>query len=118
MSFAAYCLTAAFFIAALVLFPLSLVWKQVYITNTSMEHKASKDSLVQLQKELTALTLKAERLSRSERIESIVREARCMDYPLSKDIVIVRPKEKDGKRNRIHSPFWTAVRKSLLTEKG
>ena len=118
LQFFRYFLTAAILIAVVVILPLSLVWKQVYITRTSIHTEILQDSLAVLHKEIAALNIKVERLSRTERIEAIARDALELDYPSSKEIVVVRPEKKDQKGFILDSSFWAVIRKSLKPEKG
>ena len=82
--------TATILIIIVVMFPLSLVWKQEYIANTSLHQDSLQDSLTVLQKEVITLTMAVERLSSTERIEEIAKETMGLDYPSSKEIVVVR----------------------------
>ncbi|MFC1476362.1 cell division protein FtsL [Fibrobacterota bacterium] len=118
LHFFRYFLTAAILIAVVVILPLSLVWKQVYITRTSIHTDMLQDSLAVLNKEIAALNIKVERLSGTERIETIAREALELDYPSSKEIVVVRPGKKGQKDFILDSSFWAVIRKSLKPEKG
>jgi len=113
-----YFLTASLLIALVVILPLSLVWKQVYITKTSIRTDILQDSLAVLNKEIAVLNIAVERLSSTERIETIAREALELDYPSSKEIVVVRPGKKDQKGFILDSSFWAVIRKSLKPEKG
>ncbi len=113
-----YFIGAAFLIMVVVMVPLSMVWKQVYITNISKQHHALQESLSDLQKEVTALTFTAENLAGTRRIESIARESLGLDYPSSKEIVVVRPEKKKEKASLLNSPFWTVLKKSITPEKG
>lgn len=113
-----YFIGAALLILVVVMVPLSMVWKQVYITDISKQHHALKKSLSVLQKEVTALTFTAENLAGTRRIESIARESLGLEYPLSKEIVVVRPEKKKEKASLLNSPFWTVLKKSITPEKG
>jgi cell division protein FtsL len=113
-----YFTVAAICIAAGIIFPLSLVWKQVYITTTSMQQDSLQDSLTVLQKEVITLTILAERLSSTERIEMIAKGSLALDYPSSREIVVVRPRKKKESGLTFSSPFWTVFKKSLTPEKG
>ncbi len=113
-----YFTAAVFLILAVVMLPLSMVWKQVYITDISKQHHALRDSLAVLQKEVTTLTFTAEDLAGTRRIESIARGNLGLDYPSSKEIVVLRPQKKKEKTSLLNSPFWTAFRKSITPEKG
>lgn len=118
LNFFRYFLTAAILIAVVIILPLSLVWKQVYITKTSMHTDMLEDSLAVLNREIAALNIKVERLSRTERIETIARETLGLDYPSSSEIVIVHSEKKDQKGFILDSSFWAMIRKSLKPEKG
>lgn len=118
LNFLRYFFTAAVLVAIVIIFPLSLVWKQVYITKTSMHHDSLKDSLTVLNKKIAALNIKAERLSRTERIETIARETLGLDYPLSKEIVVLRTRKKNQRSFILDSSFWAVIKKSLTPEKG
>lgn len=113
-----YFFTATVLVAIVIMFPLSLVWKQVYITDTSLHRHALKDSLTTLHKEVTALTIMAERLSSTARIERIAKESLSLDYPSSKEIIVVRPKKQKESHAILSVPFWTVVRKTISPEKG
>jgi len=113
-----YFIYAAILVTIFVMFPLSLVWKQVFITTISLRQDALKDSLAVLQKEVSTLTIMAEQLSSTERIEQIAEESLGLDYPSSKEIVVVRPKKKKEKSFILSSPFWTVLKKSITPEKG
>lgn len=69
--------------------PLLIVWKQVYITDTSLKLNAMADTLSSLEKQAAALKLTRERLSSTERIEQFARNTLKLDYPSSDQIVIV-----------------------------
>jgi hypothetical protein len=60
----------------------------------------------------------AEQLSGTERIEQIAEESLGLDYPSSKEIVVVRHKKKKEKSFILSSPFWTVLKKSITPEKG
>lgn len=113
-----YFIYAAILVTIFVMFPLSLVWKQVYINTISLRQDALKDSLAVLQKEVSTLTIMAEQLSSTERIEQIAEESLGLDYPSSKEIVVVRPKKKKENSFILSSPFWTVLKKSITPEKG
>ncbi len=113
-----YFSTTAVLVIIVVMFPLSLVWKQVYITNTSLRQDSLRDSLTVLQKEVITLSIAAERLSATERIENIARESLGLDYPSSEEIVVVHPRKRKESGFKPNSPFWTVFKKSLTPEKG
>ena len=118
VGFFKYIITVAVLIALVIILPLSLVWKQVYITRVSMQYDSLKDSLAVCNREIASLSIRAEKLSGTERIEAIAKEWLQLDYPLSPEIVVVRPEKKQGKRFALKSTFWTVLRKSLTAGKG
>ena len=118
LNFFRYFLTAAILVTILVIFPLSLVWKQVYITKTSKDLDSLKDTLAVLNKEIATLSYRVEQLSETERIENIARESLGLDYPLSREIVVIRPKKKSHRTFILDSSFWAVIKKSLTPEKG
>jgi cell division protein FtsL len=118
LHFFRYFFTTTILIAVVVILPLSVVWKQVYITKTSIHSDMLQDSLAVLNKEIATLNITVEQLSSTERIEAIAREALELDYPSSKKIVVVRPEKKDQKGFILDSSFWAVIRKSLKPEKG
>ena len=89
-------------IALLISGPLLLVWKQVYITDTSLKLNAMADTLASLEKQVAALRLTRERLSSTERIEQLARNVLQLDYPSSDQIVIV-PNTTNGSQSK-HGP--------------
>jgi len=118
VGFIKYIITVAVLVAVIVMLPLSLVWKQVYITRTSMQYDSLKDSLAVLNREIAVVSFRAEKLSSTGRIETIAKERLQLDYPLSPEIVVVRPEKKQRKAFALKSTFWTVLRKSLTAEKG
>ncbi len=113
-----YFVATALLILAVVMLPLSLVWKQVYITDISKQHHLLQDSLSVLQKEVTTLTFTVENLAGTRRIESIARGSLGLEYPSSKEIVIIRPEKKKENASLLNSPFWTVLKNSITPEKG
>ena len=97
-------------LALLVFGPLLLVWKQAYITSSSMRIEAMNDTLSAINKKIAALRLGRERLSSNERIESFARMALKLDYPSSDQIVIMPAGEKKG-----NGPAATALGKLLTS---
>lgn len=118
VGFVKYITTVAVLVALVIILPLSLVWKQVYITRASMQYDSFKDSLAVLNREIASLSIRAEKLSSTGRIEAIAKERLQLDYPLSPEIVVVRPEKKQRKNFALRSTFWTVLRKSLTAEKG
>lgn len=106
------------FVAVLVMGPLLVVWKQVYITEISMKESALTDSLKVLSKETAQLRFAAEKLSNTGRIESIARERLGMEYPAAGQIVIIKRMETDGTRYGNEGNFLAILRRSLSHMRG
>ncbi len=104
----------AVMLAAGVLLPLTAVTKQVYLTNSSIEHKRLVDSLETLRQDSERLRLTAEGLSDLKRIESVSRKL-GLDYPESDRIVVVRP--KDGKPTLAQWEFLAILKRSFRKDK-
>ena len=81
-------------VVILIIWPMFMVWKQIYIRNISIRESALSDSLIVLSKETATLRLYNEKLFSTQRIESIARKAIGLDYPTSEQIVVIR----EGKR--------------------
>ena len=113
-----YCIVTTLCVAAVVLLPLSLVWKQVCITRTSMRCDMLQDSLAVLNKEIGLLKVSVERLACSERLEAVARQSLGMEYPLSKEIVVLRYGKRGKNVFSLDSSFRAVVRKTLKPEKG
>jgi cell division protein FtsL len=77
-------------VVVLIAWPMFMVWKQIYITNVSLKESALADSLIVLTKEAATLRLYNEKLSGTQRIESIARKAIGLEYPTSEQIVVIR----------------------------
>lgn len=114
-----YVVMAAFLIGLIVMVPMVMVWKQVYITALSRRFDELRDSTAVLQKEIAVLNMSIEQLSRTERLEKIARESLGLEYPSSKQIIVVRSNDKrPGKNSFLDSHLWMVVRKSLSPKKG
>jgi cell division protein FtsL len=106
-------------IALLFLAPVLIVWKQVYITQSSVSQRAVADSIAVLTKEVTRLRFTVEKLSANGRIESIARERLGLEYPMADRIVIMHEKSVEAvmpatmTRNVI-----TALRKAVSRGRG
>lgn len=87
-------------IAALLIVPLLLVWKQTYIRGSSVRLETMADTLSMLDKELSMLQFKAGRLSSIERIEAFAKTSLDLDYPSSDRMVIVSMDNKNKGRSR------------------
>lgn len=105
-------------ISLVIVLPLSLVGKQVYITNISINQGHLQDSLALLQREIVSLGIKIQKLSNTERIETIARESLGLDYPSSLEIIVVRPEKKKKIVILKNSPFWALIKKSIISKQG
>lgn len=105
-------------LALLIAGPLLVVWKQVYITGTSLRMEKMSDSLVVLTREMTQLRLQGERLASTERIERIARHACSLDYPSSDQIVIVTlPNKKETMPSALSREFMAFLKRSLFGDR-
>ena len=100
--------------------PLLAVWKQVYINNASIRMSAMADSLVVLKKEEATLRLMVQRYSSTARIEQFAREALSLEYPVSKQIVIVGTPEKSKNLKILYSPkeLLAFLKRTFYGDKG
>lgn len=106
------------FVAVLVIGPLLVVWKQVYITEVSMKRSALSDSLTVLSKETARLRFAAEKLSSTARIESIARERLGLEYPGADQMVIIKQREIDKTQPGNEGNFFVILRRSLSHVRG
>ncbi len=106
------------FVAILVIGPLLVVWKQVYITEVSMKRSALADSLTILSKETAQLRFAAEKLSNTSRIETIARERLGLEYPAAGQIIIIKHGGQDGKQSDGEGNFFAILRRSLPHMRG
>jgi cell division protein FtsL len=106
-------------IAVLITGPLLMVWKQVYITSTSITIEKMTDSLNVLNKHIAELKLKGEWLSSNDRIEHIAKQSLGLDYPSSEQIVIIKV-PKNEKLAQVNWPRELAsfIKRSLFGENG
>ena len=105
-------------IASIIAIPLTLVWKQVYITNASVYSYSLKDSLDVLNREIAELNILAEQLSCTERIERIAKNSLNLDYPEFEKIILIRSVNKEKRKIVFDPPFWAVLRRSIDPEKG
>lgn len=113
-----YFIIAVSIIVLLIMLPLTLVWKQVYINSSSISFESLRDSIEVLHKKHARLNIRAEQLSQTARIEKIAREQLDLDYPASKEIVVIRFLPKKGKKFVLDTPFWAVLKRSLTLKKG
>jgi cell division protein FtsL len=115
---ARYVLAALILVGLAVAFPMFTVWKQVYITNSSLLQERLADSVAVLSQKTTRLRMDVEQLTRNERIERVAREALGLDYPASGQLVIVRPPERPRRRIVSNWGFLAVLRRSLRPDRG
>jgi len=106
------------FIALLIVWPLSMVSKQIFITNLSVRESALADSLIAMQRQCAAQRLYNEKLSSTARIESIMREHRGLEYPSAGQIIVIREPRQDNPGKQGASTFFAIIKKPFSREKG
>lgn len=99
-----------------ILLPLTAVTKQVYITNSSIEHKKLVDSLRVLRRDAERLRLTADGLSDAGRIETAAKKL-GLDYPSSDRIVILPPASKSGISPFREWEFLAIMKRSFFRDK-
>lgn len=107
-------------VAVLVILPLFTVWKQVYITETSLQSKVYADSLANLKQKVESLRIQCENLAQVERIEQFAEKSLNLHYPSSNQIVIIEPERKKRVVKSFMSgwEFFAILKKSLSRDKG
>jgi cell division protein FtsL len=102
-------ITGILCVVILIIWPMFMVWKQIYITNVSIRESALADSLIVLSKEAATLRLYNEKLFSTQRIESIARKSIGLEYPTSEQIVVIRESKKGGRDARGGGSGFLAV---------
>jgi cell division protein FtsL len=105
-------------VSLMVALPLGIVWKQVYITQTSMRQDRLSDSLNVLNKQAAQLRLQVEMLSRTSRIELIARQRLGLDYPSASQIVRMKAYPDKNEKPAIESNYIAILKRSITREKG
>jgi cell division protein FtsL len=105
-------------VVVLIIWPMFMVWKQIYITNVSMRESTLADSLIVLSKQVATLHLYNERLASTQRIESIARTSCGLDYPTSEQIIVVRECKKGVREKSSGSGFLAILRRTFSLERG
>jgi hypothetical protein len=105
-------------IAFLIIWPLFMVSKQIFITNLSMRESALSDSLSLAGRELAALRLYNEKLSSTARIESITREHRGLEYPVAGQIIVIRENRSNNGDGKKGTGFFTFLKKPFSRWRG
>jgi cell division protein FtsL len=99
--------------------PLLLVWKQVYISTTSIRMDAERDSLAVFQKEIANLKLIRNRLASTERIEHIGRDFLGLEYPATSQIYVIHiPQEHKSSVFSKTQDLVAFLRKVIAGERG
>jgi cell division protein FtsL len=106
------------FIALLIALPLGIVWKQVYITQTSVRQNRCADSLVVLTKRAAQLRLSVEKLSSTYRIEAIARQCLNLDYPCAGQIVIMKQGSEKDTTPVARNNYIAILKRSITRGKG
>ena len=105
-------------ITLMVAAPLGIVWKQVYITQTSVRKDRLSDSLLILGKQATQLRLYVEKLSSTPRIESIARQSLGLEYPTANQIVIIKQPQNRPQPSAAEGNYIAILRRSIARERG
>jgi cell division protein FtsL len=105
-------------IAILIAMPLGIVWKQVYITQSSVRQNRFSDSLLVLTKQVSQLRLSVEKLSSTSRIESIARQCLNLDYPSAGQIVIMKQGRDKDTTPVAQNSYIAILRRSIVRGKG
>jgi cell division protein FtsL len=98
--------------------PLGIVWKQVYITQTSMRQDRLSDSLIILGKQAAQLRLGVEKLSSTSRIESFARQNLGLEYPTANQIVIIKQRQNQPQPSAAEGNYIAILRRSIARERG
>jgi cell division protein FtsL len=106
------------FVVVLIIWPMFMVWKQIYITDVSIKESTLADSLTRLSKEAATLRMYNEKLAGTQRIESIARAAVGLEYPTSAQIVVIRETRKDLRRQEGGNGFLAILRRTFSRERG
>jgi cell division protein FtsL len=105
-------------VAALIAGPLGMVWKQVYITQLSMQRGAVSDSVSALRKQTAQLRLSVDKLSETSRIETMARQRLELEYPAAGKIVIVKQRGAARTAQAGGGGFITALKRSISGGRG
>jgi cell division protein FtsL len=104
-------------IAAAIAVPLYAVWRQVFITTTSIACRQLNDSLAVLNREIQRQRLISERLSDNNRIETIARASLGLEYPSSERIRIVSPAAPVRRPSIFDNEFFAILKRSISRDK-
>ena len=105
-------------VAFLIIWPLFMVSKQIFITDLSMRESALADSLSAAGKELAALRLYNEKLSSTARIEAITRKHRGLEYPAAAQIVVIRETRNSAANGKKGTGFFTFIKMPFFRGRG
>jgi cell division protein FtsL len=106
-------------IGAGIALPLFAVWRQVYVRSSALACKGLTESLATKNREIQRLKIVSRGLSDVGRIEMVARTSLHLEYPQSKNIVIVSPRSVIKQRQSLFdNEFFAILRRSLLKDKG
>jgi cell division protein FtsL len=105
-------------IALMIALPLGVVWKQVYITQSSVLQNRLTDSLATLTKQAAQLRLSVEKLSSTSRIETIARQGLGLDYPSAGQIIIIKPGPEKNSKPESRNTYMAILKRSITRGKG
>jgi hypothetical protein len=105
-------------VAVLIVWPLLMVSKQIFITNLSTRETALADSLAAAGRQLATLRLYNEKLSGTGRIESISREHFGLEYPATGSIVVIRENGAGAVSGNKGRHFFAIIKKTFSRERG
>jgi cell division protein FtsL len=110
---------AILFVIILIIWPMFMVWKQIYITNVSIKESALSDTIMTLSKQSATLRICNEKLASTQRIESIARSSVGLEYPTSAQIVVITETRKDLRRRQAAgNGFLAILRRTFSRERG
>jgi cell division protein FtsL len=105
-------------IALVIALPLGVVWKQVYITQSSVGLNRLSDTLALVTKQVAQLRLGVEKLSSTSRIEAIARQCLRLDYPSAGQIVIMKQGSQKDTTALVQNNYMAILRRSIARSKG
>ncbi|MDR0305387.1 MAG: hypothetical protein LBI42_00970 [Chitinispirillales bacterium] len=104
-------------VIAAMLGPLTLVWKQSYINQTSIRLESKADTLGALNREIASLRLQHSHFSSTARIERMAK-SRGFEYPSSSQIEVIEVNAVRIYKERKNSRLLEWVKDTLLGERG
>jgi cell division protein FtsL len=107
-----------FFVIILIIWPMFMVWKQIYITNVSIKESALSDTIMTLSKQSATLRICNEKLASTQRIESIARSSVGLEYPTSAQIIVIREMRGLRRQHSAGNGFLAILRRTFSRERG